>query len=186
MYNIFRTASNTDLCFRLLPTLFWWLTLAPASNSLWTVSVRPLWAAISRGTLPYCVRVWETSKIVCLSHSQTASTRKSMCHKRDVNKINSVSYIHTVKFLWGFFDTSLDVISINATSPSCLIMETGALSLPVITGHAKGTFDVSSQLDGPQQFYHFWCMLLWFSEPIECYLPSTARNENLQGSYHKL
>ena len=34
-----------------LITLFWWLTLAPASNSLWTVSVRPFSAAIPRGTL---------------------------------------------------------------------------------------------------------------------------------------
>ena len=32
-------------------TLFWWLTLAPASNSLRTVSVCPFWAAIPRGTL---------------------------------------------------------------------------------------------------------------------------------------
>ena len=39
-------------------TLFWWLTLALASNSLSTVSVCPFCAAISKGTLPSCIEIY--------------------------------------------------------------------------------------------------------------------------------
>ena len=40
-------------------TLFWWLTLALASNSLWTVWMCPWWAAIPRETSPVCVCRYE-------------------------------------------------------------------------------------------------------------------------------
>ena len=70
-------------------TLFWWLTLAPASNSLWTISVCPFSAAIPRGTEPpwweretvnwvwfQTIREWDTT----LSNTQTIRrVRTQMC-----------------------------------------------------------------------------------------------------------
>ena len=151
MYNIFRTASNTDLCLRHLVLMV--DVGSCLQQSLNCLSI-PHYEQLSPEE--HCHTVWEYERqvklFVCLIPRLHPQERAFVTKETSINR---VSYIHTIKFLRQFFDT-VYVNSINATSPSCLIIyRDWPLSLPTCQMYLQRKLHSHLQLDGPQQFYHF-------------------------------